>query len=194
MAKSILKRTLLELLRVGVYGGIGAFIGIFSFTLITIELRKSSGQVMEFGDCRITKLPSSEPNESMTHELAICKNGNNPFLWAYKNDDGEVKELAITDSVSSENLVFKVNSSGKNVGWTHALYGRPENDQKFYLDLDFNGQFDVKTVPNSNGNTIRKIYYKRDWLELDAFSGKSAFTKGNEYLFEAGLGWKLSSK
>ena len=194
MVKTFLRRTLNEIIRIIVYGGVGAFIGIVSFALITIELRKVRGQVLQFGDCKIIAFTSQEPNESTTHELAICKIDNIPFLWAYKGRDGEVKELAIADGFNSKNQIFKVNSSGLGKGWTHGLYGRPDLNQEFYIDLDFNGQFDVKSILDPNGKSIRKIYYNGEWLLLDRFSKKSAFSNNRGYSFKEKVGWQLSSE
>ncbi len=170
---------------------LGMFLGLRLFPVISE--RKNSARSFEFGDLKFDVVVPSDANESRTHELAAYKGGSEPFLWAYKNKEEEVVEMLLLRGGDSSKINLSLKSNGRNNGWKQARYGHEKNgaiEGEAYFDFDFDGQFDTKIIFPSDGSLeSRSIYYDTQWITVERFEGRKAFTEHTWYLFYKDFGW-----
>lgn len=117
-----------------------------------------------------------------------------PFLMISQNELGEIDGFYVTKGEYTPVFDMKpVNGSGS---WKHAMYtgetgiGYPTG--YVYVDIDFNGHFDVKLVLDDNGKKVSKfVYIDRNWKKVDALNATTgmAVSDGKQYLFSDEKGW-----
>jgi len=146
-------------------------------------------EVMKFGDFTICAIKHNDANDHFAADLMISKDGR-PFLWAEKNKSGEVTNLSLADG--AEHVILTLKTSHLPGKWIFSRYGSPDLIGESYVDIDFNGRFDIKAITDSNGKVLsRYIYFQGFWKKIDHFQKQKAFVGSDTFTFYSNLGWQL---
>jgi hypothetical protein len=171
---------------------LGFLIGcVVTFSIMRIPKQSTENpRIMKFGDITISALVPSDANDMYAEELTLTKN-DRPFLWASRNSLDEVHNLFLIDG--PHNFILSLEASKELGEWKYASYGSFDLKSEQYIDINFDGQFDIKMVLDKDGEILsRHIYYEGVWKQIEisqqhhkAVSGTDIFTFDNAY------GWRL---
>jgi hypothetical protein len=182
---------------------IGIGIGVI-FTCLCVQYLALFGTRLTsnpkvFGDVKIwAQKPNVVSNEQVpegffqkcAEELCMTKH-DKPFLRIGRNENEEIGALYLVKDACSPVLFM---TSAENGKWKDATYskdvgGRPVGD--IFVDIDFDGQFDVKLVVNQESKCVsRSIRIDDSWHEVDKLNREQRIAKINEtiYCFDPNIG------
>ncbi len=172
---------------------LGCLIGsVITFSIMRIPKQSiENPRIMKFGDITISALVPNDANDMYAEELTLYKN-DREFLFTTRNSLDEVHNLCLGDG--PHNFILSLEASKKPGKWRIASYGSLDPKCEQYVDINFDGQFDVRALMNKNEEIIsRYIYYDGVWKQAEssqkyknkAVSGSDIFTFHKDY------GWQL---
>ena len=178
----------------------GIVVGIVICLAIGAALYYSKGDTLvtghpeRFGDMEILALePDYLKEGEEPSRIMIIRKNKNPFLYAEENKDGKVTDVAVMGKNESIRLTIK--ASDKPGKWEKAIYGRTKSytSGEKYLDIDFDGQFDVKYFHDDGGTLISKhIYLDKVWQMVESVEKGKAIIDEKTYVFSYDFGWTIS--
>ena len=118
-----------------------------------------------------------------------------PFLTINQNEPGKIDVLVLLNDREEAVLSMKpLAASGK---WGQIMYGKSNEAGNLvgdvFVDIDFDGQFDVKHVMDDNGKRLSvSIFIDGSWQEVDRCSVKEmrADIGQTRYTFDPNSGWR----
>jgi hypothetical protein len=120
---------------------------------------------------------------------------NKAFLYASRDINGKVTDLALTDERG--NIRFSLKSSTQPSRWLYATYGCSCEDlteSEEYVNFDFNGQFDAKYIRSATDELLSShIYTSGTWRNVDRTDGQIVFSGPDAFRFHTGSGWQLDN-
>ncbi len=158
-----------------------------------VDLTDSPGT---FGDIKVRAKKPSDVEEILTelgiHRTLLMTKNKDLLLMVTQNEAGENIDLSLFDN--TEYPIFKIeflNTLGK---WGLAGYaGRNKGD--FFVDIDFDGHFDVKYVSDDNGKIISANIFINDkwqWVNNCRANERTAILGETKYIFDPNSGWAIS--
>jgi hypothetical protein len=174
-----------------VLGGIVAL--TFSLTLRKHNMGASgfnSYRSTQFGNVEIQVGSRADTGSAgIAEELLMSRDGV-PFLYLGKDAKGKVADLALTRG--PEKLILTLKAASQPGQWEEATYsyGRQRPSEQ-YVDLDFDGRFDIMTFSDPNGRPeAGYLYYDKAWQRIDQ-SREGRFLVGPRvFTFEPNVGWR----
>lgn len=146
-------------------------------------------RIMSFGDLTIRATIPKDPNDEFVEELWLAKAGR-PFLFARRNNLGEVKRLILTNGKSDVILTLRASRAAGR--WYSAMYGPSDLIGELYQDIDFDGQFDIRKKIDNNGKVqSNHIYYEENWKKFDVFKEQKVISGNDTFTFQKDSGWQL---
>lgn len=146
-------------------------------------------RIMRFGDVAIKVRIPKDPNDQFVEELWLTRH-DRLFLFARRNKLGEVDRLILSDG--KDKVILTLRASSKPGKWLSALYGPSDLVGELYQDIDFDGQFDLKTKIDCNDKVQSKhIYYEETWTKIDTLQEDKAISGTNTFTFQKDSGWQL---
>jgi hypothetical protein len=132
------------------------------------------GKPKKFGDLKIA-VENSHKNESF---LVIAK-GDISFFYALKDKSGKINHVTITNGSKKNNIVFNMKSSENAKKWEKTAYGNLHKEGYYWMDGNFDGQFDVRKFFDSNGvkRSTSLLLEDYKWNEVDNFKNGKGFIK-----------------
>ena len=115
-----------------------------------------------------------------------------PFLYAEENKDEKVTDVSVMGENESIRLTIK--ASEKPGKWEKAIYGctKGYTSGEQYIDIDFDGQFDVKHFYDESGTLISKhIYLGKVWKRVESLEKGKAILDEKTYVFSKEAGWVI---
>jgi hypothetical protein len=92
-------------------------------------------------------------------------------------------------AASEKRIVLQVDSPPRSGRWTRAVYGSLE-DPEMYIDIGFDGRFDVKMLWDANHDLSEKyIHVDGDWRVVDRSEGQIVFSGPDSFVFGES-GWQ----
>lgn len=129
------------------------------------------------------------------HKMLWMTKNDVPFLMITQNEAGKISGLCLLRSKDKPVLTMNpLSSPGK---WGQATYcksggiGHPLGDA--FVDIDFDGSFDLKINLDDGGNLIsRFILIDGSWQQIDNVNTKvgRAMKGQTSYVFEPEFGWR----
>jgi hypothetical protein len=158
-----------------------------------VDLTDSPGT---FGDIKVWAKKPSDVEGILTelgiHRTLLMTKNKDLLLMVTQNEAGENIDLSLFDN--TEYPIFKIeflNTPGK---WGLAGYsGRNKGD--FFVDIDFDGHFDVKYVSDDNGKIISaNIFINDTWQCVNncRANERTAILGETKYIFDPNSGWGIS--
>jgi hypothetical protein len=193
----------LENIRVAGAFFLGMIIGAIVLFVVNIYLdykRELTTRHRTFGDIEIwAQKPIVSEGEEVPADfyqktdkvLWMTKDGA-PFLMILKDVKDKIRVLFLLKNIGEPVVTLEpLDVPGK---WGKAIYmnhrkGKPVGDM--FVDLDFDGRFDVKAVTDSNGNRVsHSIFINNNWQIDDYFSLEEMKAKvgRTKYLFDPNCG------
>jgi hypothetical protein len=162
---------------------------IFAIVLNDIDPYIHLWRPKKFAD--ITISPFKPEGNDTTESLTMKKGGKN-FFYAWMDKTGKVTNIAIADQ--NDAVRFTMTVSEENGKWGNAMYfcDKPGNliTGEKYIDINFDGQFDLKKIFDSAGNLKSEfVYVDKAWKQVDRCNEKEAMVGRTTYIFDANHGW-----
>ena len=187
---------------------LGMIIGAIVLFVLNIYLgydRELTARHRTFGDIEVwVQKPIISEGEEIPgfyqkdgKELWMTKDGT-PFLMMLKDANDKIRVLFLLKNMGEPVVTLEpLDVPGK---WGKAFYidqkkGKPVGDM--FVDLDFDGRFDVKAVTDSNESRVsRSIFINNDWQSVDYFSREEmkASVGSTKYLFDPNSGCWLEDR
>ncbi len=93
----------------------------------------------------------------------------------------------------SDETIFRVTRDIDN-NWTRLIYGDVGKGET-YIDIDCDGNFDLKWIRGDSHGLIRQIYLGGKWQAVSKCNLEEATMQGDQgtvkYIFEEGKGWVI---
>lgn len=151
-----------------------------------------------FGEVKVAVADMSNDangnSDNISHMMLITRAGT-PFLGIDIDGTGRVKAVSVVGE--EKTVIFTMNAREGLAGWEKAIYGGRRNAAKhtvgeMYIDINFDGQFDIKSLFDDNGQKIcRYIYLGGTWREVNRYTDKNAVFGEKLYIFDPNSGWHL---
>jgi hypothetical protein len=177
------------------------FVGIFVGFIITLMF----GWLMSYIDPSFLELTSSPrsfgsinisvvSDEPDSIKMLLMTKDDIPFFAIDADKSGEIKGLSLIKDGKGA-LSFTLRPSDVPGKWERAIYANENKNGKFngemYVDINFDGQFDVKHVFDDNGQKVScHIYTQGIWTQVDSGDLSNALSGQTEYHFDPNLGWQ----
>lgn len=172
---------------------IAAIMVHFGYAVELTTLHKTFGDIEVWAQKPIISEGEEVPGfyQKDGKELWMTKDGK-PFLMIIKDVNDKIRVLFLLKNEDEHVLTLEpLDVPGK---WGKAMYtnlrkGKPVGDM--FVDLDFDGRFDVKAVTDSNGSRVsHSIFINNNWQIDDYFSLEEmkARVGGTKYLFDPNSG------
>ena len=169
---------------------LGFFMGIPFGCLLIIGIMgviSNDPRIMSFGNIKIYKSVPSDADDAFSEDL-IMKKDDRVFFYASRNSLGEVNVLNLRNGMNGP--ILSLNASKKQGEWTYSHYGKPDGTGEDYIDLNFDGQFDIKCVLN-NSEVHRYIYFEKKWKQTDYIENNKVTAGSETFIFNDVTGWQL---
>ncbi|MHC4222119.1 MAG: hypothetical protein ACYST9_06825, partial [Planctomycetota bacterium] len=136
---------------------------------------------------------SATPHEPGSNRTLLMTKDNIPFLAINTSESGEIRGLSLFKD-NKNTLCFTMSTSDVPGKWERAIYANESKNGKFngemYIDINFDGQFNVKRTFNSVGEkTLEHLYVDQDWKQVDRCSLNKAILGQTKYYFDPNLGY-----
>lgn len=148
-----------------------------------------------FGDIKIFVYEPNALEATMLHDITktmVMTKSDTPFLSIAMDRAGKISNLSLLDGDSK--LRFTMTASSELGKWEDAIYagggGTGRTTGGMYVDIDFDGHFDVKNVFDDSGKKISQhIYMDGIWQQVDRCNFEKAVSGEARYVFTASSGW-----
>jgi hypothetical protein len=147
------------------------------------------------GDIKIIPFgPKTAPNNAPDGGFTMTKDGERFFYAAIGSND-KITDVAI---LRGKDIFFTMATSKRSGNWIGTTYGFCHNGRdvgEHYMDLNFDGQFDLKGFYNDKGELISKyIYINQDWIKVDweKPAEHAAGVGQTKFIFDPNSGWQES--
>jgi hypothetical protein len=177
-------------------GVVTCFVGLFSIGLYSYYIDPYTmlkGHPKKFGDIKIAAFKPDDLRENKdVDETLMMTKDNIPFFYAFTNKSGKVTDIAVLGL--KKEIRFTLFASEKSPsGWQGAMYGCGRGNYSIgdkYIDINFDGQFDVKNSYDNKGTRLAKyIYVDNDWKMVDSAESEGVSVGGIGYFFNFYSGW-----
>jgi len=143
---------------------------------------------MKFGDITIYSITRKDPNNGLSEEL-LMKKDKRLFLSVKKNTLGRLSDLILSDG--RDNIILTLKPSSKHGKWVSAHYGSNDLIGESYIDINFDGHFDIKAILDAEVKMQRSIYFQHKWKQMDRFENQKAVSGSDTFFFDMNSGWQL---
>jgi len=110
------------------------------------------------------------------------------FLSVKKNTLGKLNDLMLSNG--RDNIVLNLKPSQKPGRWISAYYGANDITGESYIDLNFDGHFNIKSILDAQGKMQRSIYFQHKWKQIDRFEHNKAISGSDTFVFDMNSGWQ----
>lgn len=196
MKKKETFRTIILLL-IGIFIGfaivlfIGA-IGSYVYPVTTLTWPKKFGDIIIWAKKPPNVEGTADPN---VYKMLWMKKNDIPFLMITQNEAGRNTDLFIFND--KKHPVFSLESLDTPSKWGQARYCGDNQAGKIvgdvFVDIDFDGRFDVKYVKDSDGKYASvSIFVDGSWQRVNHCNAKdmTAILGETKYTFDPNSGWR----
>jgi len=178
---------------IGIAIGIGISLLAGQFLCYADSGTLLSSRPRKFGDIKVLATENHK-NQNVYKTLMMSKN-DFPFLAINQNEPDKIDVLVLLNDKEKAVLSMKpLDTPGR---WGQVMYGRSNEAGKLmgdvFVDIDFDGQFDVKHVMDDKGERVSAFILINDvWQEVSSFSIKDMKAGSGEktYIFDSNTGWR----
>jgi hypothetical protein len=180
---------------------IGVFIGFATSLLIGAigsylhPCTRLTGWPKTFGDIKVWAQDVSEikKNTDDVSKVMLMAKADIPFLSVDMDRTGNVVSLSLLGR--RETLNFTMTASDEVGKWGRAIYAGSSSGYttgEMYVDINFDGHFDVKRIFDDTGKEISMyIYIDRTWTPVDRCNLQEAVLGQKKYVFDNNSGWQV---
>lgn len=150
-----------------------------------------------FGDIKVwvERAPANQEKDyNISKAIYMAKDGK-PFFIIDMNNAGKIISLSLLEG---ESIRFTMTASDEPGKWERGIYGGDGygyTTGESYVDINFDGHFDVKHVFDNAGKKIAsEIYVDGIWQRVDSGNLQKAISGQTTYIFDPNLGWCKQSK
>lgn len=154
-------------------------------------------QPKKFGDIRIwvERYPEVMPpvqSDAVSEMLFMAKSGK-LFLSIRMRQDGDIVSMSLLNGQG--HVCFTVRASEEVGFWEQAIYVGSNDEgiepEDMFVDIDFDGHFDIRNVFDGSGNKIAMyIYVDGMWKTVSRYNFSRAIGEENVYIFNRQEGWR----
>jgi len=149
-----------------------------------------------FGDIKVWVERASanqEENYNISKAMYMAKDGK-PFLVVDMNNAGKVVGLSLLEG---ESIRFTMTASEEPGKWERGIYGGGGygyTTGESYVDINFDGHFDVKHIFDNSGRKIAsEICVNGTWQQVEHGNLQKAVSDQATYIFDTDSGWRKSN-
>ncbi len=192
------RRTLstIKLLLVGIAIGFASTI-LFGLVLYCIEGDELPMEPKTFGDIKIWAQDTSGVEDTTALDVSkmmFMTKADVPFLSVRMDKDGQVAHLSLLNEKGRVCLTMMASTEPDK--WQRVIYAGGDGNGDYtvgemFVDINFNGHFDVKRVFDDTGEKVSSyIYIDQDWKKVDRCDLKKAIADTTTYVFDFNDGWR----
>jgi len=183
---------------------VGILLGCLIGCVVTLSIMRTPKQsiknprIMKFGDITISAEIPSDANDTYAEELTLKKN-DKIFLYAFRNSLNKVPRLSLADG--DHGIILMLYASKETGKWNNVCYSTPDMIGDEYIDIDFDGKFDIKVSFGNNSEVLSShINYNGVWKKIDGLleqhnvgRPRNAISGSDIFTYHKDSGWQLDN-
>lgn len=190
----------IKLLAVGIFIGFAIIILLgFILSYYVDPGTMLTGDPKTFGDIKVWVYQpvdvESNAGQDVSKMMFMTKS-NALFLSVRMNKAGEIAHLSLLDE--KKRVCFTMKASAEPDKWERAIYAGNSNGDDYtigemFVDINFDGHFDVKHVFDDTGKKVSmSIYIDGIWKQVDRCNNRKAISGQTAYVFDKNSGWQVT--